>query len=440
MKFKQAITSIISNLITSLALRDIRRRFFELRRSLLGQDHDIHFFFQMDDPYSYLASQALEKLIHSYNINIHLHPVGEPDNNAVPERNALIDFSIKDAIKIAHYHHLDFKNNYKLPSPSKRLIALRALCFSKNRIADAQHIARKLWSDDEDALLAMPLASKESTLEMLEKNSQYRKKLGHYLSGMFYYNGEWYWGVDRLPYLEDRLIKLNLRKNQSAPISVFKKNAKPNLKKDLTHLTAECFISIRSPYSYLALPEILGLSKMYRINTKIRPVMPMVMRGLEVPRVKALYIVKDAKRESHRINVPFGKINDPLGQAVLRGYSLYPYSKTKKKDGEYLLEFCRLAWSQGKDMSLEENLRTAIENASLDWKEAKQYLDHDDWQEELELNRLQLIKSGLWGVPSFRLTDNDNKELFSTWGRDRIWLLTHELQHYSNSKDQGDQQ
>ena len=112
----------------------------------------------------------------------------------------------------------------------------------------------------------------------------------------------------------------------------------------------------------------------------------------------------------------------------------------KKKDGEYLLEFCRLAWSQGKDMSLEENLRTAIENASLDWKEAKQYLDHDEWQEELELNRLQLIKSGLWGVPSFRLTDNDNKELFSTWGRDRIWLLTHELQHYSNSKDQGDQQ
>ena len=88
-------------------------------------------------------------------------------------------------------------------------------------------------------------------------------------------------------------------------------------------------------------------------------------------------------------------------------------------------------------MSLEENLKTAIENASLDWYVAKQYLDNDDWKEALEVNRQQLIKSGLWGVPSFRLIDNDNKELFSTWGRDRIWLLTHELQHYSNSKDQG---
>jgi len=440
LKIKQAITSIISNLITSLTLQNTKRRYFKLRRSLLGQDHEIHFFFQMDDPYSYLASQALEKLIHSYNINVHLHPIGEPDDNAVPERDALIDFSIKDAAKIAHHHHLDFKNNYKLPSAAKRLIALRALCVSKDRIVDAQHIAKKFWSDDEEALLAMPLATEESTLEVLEKNSQYRKKLGHYLSGMFYYDGEWYWGIDRLPYLEERLEKLNLRKSQSNPISNFKKNAKPNLEQDLSHLTVECFISIRSPYSYLALPEILDLSKIYGINTIIRPVMPMVMRGLVVPRDKALYIVKDAKRESYRINVPFGKINDPLGQAVLRGYSLYPFSKTKKRDGEYLLEFCRLAWSQGKDMSLEENLKTAIENASLDWHEAQQYLDNDDWKETLEINRQQLIKSGLWGVPSFRIIDNDNKELFSTWGRDRIWLLTHELQHYSNSKDQGGHQ
>ena len=440
MKIKQAITSIISNLITSLTLQNTKRRYFKLRRSLLGQDHEIHFFFQMDDPYSYLASQALEKLIHSYNINVHLHPIGEPDDNAVPERDALIDFSIKDAAKIAHHHHLDFKNNYKLPSAAKRLIALRALCVSKDRIVDAQHIAKKFWSDDEEALLAMPLATEESTLEVLEKNSQYRKKLGHYLSGMFYYDGEWYWGIDRLPYLEERLEKLNLRKSQSNPISNFKKNAKPNLEQDLSHLTVECFISIRSPYSYLALPEISDLSETYGIKTIIRPVMPMVMRGLVVPRDKALYIVKDAKRESHRINVPFGKINDPLGQAVLRGYSLYPFSKTKKRDGEYLLEFCRLAWSQGKDMSLEENLKTAIENASLDWHEAQQYLDNDDWKETLEINRQQLIKSGLWGVPSFRIIDNDNKELFSTWGRDRIWLLTHELQHYSNSKDQGGHQ
>ena len=34
--------------------------------------------------------------------------------------------------------------------------------------------------------------------------------------------------------------------------------------------------------------------------------MPMVMRGLVVPANKASYIVMDAKRESDRINIPFG--------------------------------------------------------------------------------------------------------------------------------------
>ena len=47
--------------------------------------------------------------------------------------------------------------------------------------------------------------------------------------------------------------------------------------------------------------------------------------------------------------------------------------------------------------------------------------------ESIEDNRRQLIKSGLWGVPSFRLLDASQNEVFSSWGRDRIWLLTHEI-------------
>lgn len=32
-----------------------------------------------------------------------------------------------------------------------------------------------------------------------------RDKYGHYLGAMFYSEGEWYWGLNRLPYLEQRL-------------------------------------------------------------------------------------------------------------------------------------------------------------------------------------------------------------------------------------------
>ena len=73
------------------------------------------------------------------------------------------------------------------------------------------------------------------------------------------------------------------------------------------------------------------------------------------------------------------------------------------------------------------NLKTAIENASLDWNKACDYLDSDEWKPFVEENRKQLIKSDLWGVPSFRITDQKDKELFTSWGRDRLWLLTHEI-------------
>ncbi|MBT7276944.1 MAG: 2-hydroxychromene-2-carboxylate isomerase, partial [Woeseiaceae bacterium] len=64
---------------------------------------------------------------------------------------------------------------------------------------------------------------------------------------------------------------------------------------------------------------------------------------------------------------------------------------------------------------------------SLDWHQAKLHLDNPDWQESIEDNRRILIKSGLWGVPSFRLLDASQNEVFSSWGRDRIWLLTREI-------------
>ena len=59
----------------------------------------------------------------------------------------------------------------------------------------------------------------------------------------------------------------------------------------------------------------------------------------------------------------------------------------------------------------------------LEGNELKQM---EAWAEE---NRLQMMQSDLWGVPSFRLLDDKGEELYSCWGRDRIWLLAHEIQN-----------
>ena len=53
-------------------------------------------------------------------------------------------------------------------------------------------------------------------------------------------------------------------------------------------------------------------------------VLPMVMRGLPVPRPKRLYIVHDAAREARLHSTPFGRFNDPVGRPTERGLAIIP--------------------------------------------------------------------------------------------------------------------
>ena len=87
MKIKKILSPSITKFITSSLLRDVRRNYYEIKRKLYRQNHVVHFFFQIDDPYSYLASQLLKKIINDYQITIHIHLVGAPDKKAAPKKN-----------------------------------------------------------------------------------------------------------------------------------------------------------------------------------------------------------------------------------------------------------------------------------------------------------------------------------------------------------------
>jgi 2-hydroxychromene-2-carboxylate isomerase len=79
-------------------------------------------------------------------------------------------------------------------------------------------------------------------------------------------------------------------------------------------------------------------------------------------------------------------------------------------------------------MSRDQNLKLAIERAGLDWDGVGNYLDNPAWEDEIEANRVQVMKSGLWGVPSYRLLGARGREIYAGWGRDRIWLLAQYIQ------------
>ncbi len=422
------LRSFISSTFTGRRLQNIKRGLHEMKRRVSGRSHEVVYFHQIDDPYSHLLVQALARLQSSYDIDLELRIVPAPADDAAPERAALEDYSRRDAAAIAPFYDLKFDNPGIQPTVNICQLAERALVASGNKVAAAVEIGAALWAGDSQTLSKMPLVSDTLAAEQREDGRREREALGHYLGGTLYYAGEWYWGIDRLPYLEERLIQTGLQRSGHRQVVHFQPRPAFMSRPAQQRLTLEYYPSIRSPYSYVSMPETLDLPSHYPVDLVVRPVLPMVMRGLPVPAVKGRYILLDTKREADRVGVPFGHIFDPVGDPVRRCYSLFAMADEVGKGGELLLAFCKMAWSEGIDVGSDQGIKIVVERAGLDWAAASEVIDNTDWEGPIEENRLQMMASGLWGVPSYRLLDDKGREVFSCWGRDRIWLLAHEIQ------------
>ena len=428
MSLKNRLKSGVMRLVMNSRIKKLRGSIVSAKRAITGASRQVHFFYQPNDPYSHLLAQVMVGFTARYDVELCFHIVRAPDDDVAPERSALEAYSAKDAADIAPFYNLSFPENAVKPSEKVVALAYRALAGHTDVGAFLVEVGNAVWRNDVSALEQMSLVSHQSAQVRVANDTEFRNSKGHYLAGTLQYEGEWYWGVDRLPYLEERLAKQKLFLAGTKPLTDFKQRPDFMYKPAKRRLKLEFYPSLRSPYTYIAMPEIMALSDNYPIEVVWRPVMPMVMRGLPVPARKGRYIIQDAKREADRIGVPFGKVCDPVGKPVLRGYSLFPFAQSQGRDQEFLFAFCQLAWSEGVDMGEVSGLRKAVERAVLDWGEAQKHLDQPGWEEVIEENRLQLVASGLWGVPSFRLLGPRGKEIYAGWGRDRIWLLAHRIQ------------
>lgn len=82
------------------------------------------------------------------------------------------------------------------------------------------------------------------------------------------------------------------------------------------------YFSLRSPYSHLTLMNAQELAQHYNVPLELKPVLPMLMRGLSVPKNKTSYIFMDTVRESKKLGIPYSNVADPLGKGVENGYAI----------------------------------------------------------------------------------------------------------------------
>jgi len=431
-RLRRKLSPIVSGTLTHPRTRAARRMAAEWARRLRGEPHRVRYFHQVDDPYGHLVAQVLGELAGRYAVVIEPHLVGPPPDEAAPERDRLEAFARKDAADVAPFYGLRFPATTTKPDREAVDLATRLLtaAISAGRFEqEAVRVGDALWNGGLPRLsaIARDLAPADAGAAEagVGAGTALRARLGHYLGAMLHYGGEWYWGVDRLEHLERRLQSLGLLRDGGVADPIVKRpdhSADPPL--HAAHrLRLEYFPSLRSPYTAIAMRRVLTLPDRLPIDLVLRPVLPMVMRGLPVPSAKRTYIMLDTKREAEVAGEPFGHVCDPVGRPVERGFSLYPFACEHGRGGEYLYAFTQAAFAEGIDTGTDAGLRRVVERAGLSWDGARPHLDAEAWRDALEENRRILFKNGLWGVPSFRLLGEGAEPDFCTWGQDRIWLV-----------------
>lgn len=429
---------ISSKVLRKLADQDrlmAKRNKFELQRLKSGQPHIVEYFHQVDDGYSHLAAQVLSAFAQRYDVELVCHLVHGPSGDNAPESELLLQLSRYDSAHVGPPYGLSFPEHNQPVSDILRTQALAILAAQDNNnfIHCVAEVGEALWSDNANAMLAC--AQKYGTVTpdqveaVLTAGTARRSELKHYSGAMFYYGEEWYWGVDRLYHLEKRLAELGVDRNVGAEMLVPRPSVETGPLKDSGNLTLEVYPSLRSPYTAIGFDCAVNLARETGVNLVVKPVLPMVMRGVPATREKGFYILSDTAREAKALGAPFGKIYDPIGDPVRRAYSLYPWACEQEKGVEFLSSFLNCAWVEGINTNNDKGLKQVVEKAGLDWQQAKPLVGQPGWEQELENNRLTMYNMGLWGVPSFRLLDKNGEQVLALWGQDRLWLIAREIQN-----------
>lgn len=409
-----------------------RRDKFEANRKKQGASHEVHYFHQPDDPYSHLTAQILSRFADKYDVTVIPHLIRASGGRNQPEFDKLARWARRDAQLIAPHFGLTFPADADtVPEPDARELAsaLLAGLSPEDFLTHLQPVSEAMWAGDIARLKGLGLqpASAARAEAALDAGSRQLAKLGHYSGAMFFYGGEWYWGVDRLLHLEDRLQALGVSREEGADHLV----PRPSIDVagvDASGLMLDFYPSLNSPYTSIIYDLTIDLKNTCGIRFNHKPVLPMIMRGVPATRAKGTYILFDTKREADFLGVPFGPMVTPIGTPTRRLYSLLPWAMEQGKDEALLSAGLKQAFSEGIGLHTDKKMRRAVEAAGLDWGHASTIIGNDDWKPMVEKFQDEMVEGlGLWGVPSYRLSGPDGEPDMAVWGQDRLWLVAAEI-------------
>lgn len=435
-RLRSTAMRVLSSPLTA-ALARTRAR---VRRRLTGAPRVVHYFHQVDDPYSHLTVQKLALLQRTYAIPFVPHLVRPPTASFRGDATRFTTLALRDAASIAAWFGARLPDGSVQPDERAvaRANALLAVALPQDAAAPAMQDAVCAFAvracEVGDALWSgATLADGEGrdAAGALDQGTQLRDRLGHYFGAMFHFEGEWYWGVDRLHLLEQRLRDEGFAPQGTPPCVPLPQLHAEGI--DAGAVTLEYFPSLRSPYTAVGHARVLELVRRTGVTFVLRPVMPMMMRGVPAPLPKQRYIAFDAAREARFHREPYGRMVDPFGEPVRKAFALYPAATRMGRGLEYVTAYLEASWAKGVDITSDAGLQRVVADAGLDWAALRREAAGDDWQAVLEDNVSAMLGAGLWGVPSFRVSGGNDETAFACWGQDRLWRVEAEIARRAHS-------
>ena len=421
-------------------MRTVRRLAAEFRRRVTSGAHEVSVFLQLDDPYSYLLSRYLPDLADDYDVTLRLYLTQAVAGAFRPEPSLHAEYAVRDCQLTARELGVPFLDKGGAPVVEHRrgLLAMLAGAADGNDYQALLSAALSAyWRGDVEGVARMLGGYQKpgDAVHAADVGQAKLRSLGHYDTATAYYGGEWYRGIDRLQYLTGRLDELGLRGREAPQSPQSSQLALANLHRvmrlDLPAKVPgsaselpplEFYFSFRSPYAYLAMQRCFDVADAYGLSLRLRPVMPMVARGLPVPKRKLRYLAFDAKREADRLGIDFGRIADPLGDGVDRCMAVFRYAAEQRRAREFMLAAGQAIWARAVDVATDAGMRQVTERAGLFWPDVLEAMRADDWRAAAEKNRAALAEAGLWGVPGYVFGD------VALWGQDRLWLLARQIE------------
>ncbi|UTW54472.1 2-hydroxychromene-2-carboxylate isomerase [Kordiimonas sp. SCSIO 12610] len=181
----------------------------------------------------------------------------------------------------------------------------------------------------------------------------------------------------------------------------------------------DVYWSFRSPYSYLATPDLMKLMEDYDVSLHLRVVLPVALRAKKAlfdasNKKPAMYIVMDSMRRAEYLGMPmhFPPKPDPVNQnyetyevaedqsLILRLVKLGVEAERRGKGIAFAKEISHLVYGGTENWDQGDHLALATEAAGLDLADMDRAIMDGDHMDEIERNHETLEQAGHWGVPT----------------------------------------